>query len=343
MDKLRLLLGVSLGLGLAGCETVVDVDTPPHTPRMALSYTLSNTPPEPPTTTNNRSFFEQRKLYVSSSQGVLETKELTGRGDATVQLFDESGQLVEQFRSKAQPGYYSGGSRPDSIYGDYAPTRGFAGVPGRRYTLRASAPGVEAVEASLRLPAVPTIESVGYVARPRDPNSGGPYGYVDYGGRLTVAVADNPATTDYYLAYARVLDKQGNYWGGVSRDYSAPGADGPDINLSRFQLSQPDSFYSQYPYSDATSSGPLLSFGTDVRLYFQGGYGSGGSIPEPGYLEVIVSSITPDTYQFFQSVLRFYNTDGNPFAEPAPLHSNLRGGYGLFGGATDAVYRIKLF
>ncbi|SDX33726.1 DUF4249 family protein [Hymenobacter psychrophilus] len=341
MDKLRLLLVVSLSLGLAGCETVVDVDTPPHTPRLALSYTLSNTPPELPSNTSNRSFFGQRQLYVSSSQGVLETKELAGRGDATVQLFDESGRLVEQFRSKAQQGYFgSGGGPRDSIYGDYVPTRGFVGVPGRRYTLRASAPGVAAVEATIALPAVPTVESAGYAAKPRDPNNGG-YGY-DYSGRLTVAVADNPATTDYYLAYARVLDKQGNYWGAVSRDYSAPGADGPDINLSRFQLSDPSSFYSQYPYSDVGSNGPLLSFGTDVRLYFQGGYGSGGSVPEPGYIEVVVSSITPDTYQFYQSVLRFYDTDGNPFAEPAPLHSNLRGGYGLFGGATDAVYRIPL-
>jgi hypothetical protein len=49
-----------------------------------------------------------------------------------------------------------------------------------------------------------------------------------------------------------------------------------------------------------------------------------------------------DTYEFYQSIQRFYDTEGNPFAEPAPLRSNIQGGYGLFGGATDATLRIKI-
>ncbi|WP_019948345.1 DUF4249 family protein [Hymenobacter aerophilus] len=347
MDTLRLICGVSVGLGLlalGGCETVVDVDTPPHTPRLALSYTLSNTPADP-ASVERQGLAELRALFVSSSQGVLETKDPTGRGDATVQLFDESGRLVEQFRSKAQRGYEYGPTPRDSVYGNYVATKGFVGVPGQRYTLRASAPGVAPLEASLALPTVPTIESAAYVAKPRDPNIPA-NNYFNLSGRLTIAVADNPATTDYYLAYARVLDKQGNYWGSVVRDYNSGGntIDGPDINLSRFQLSEPSSYYNQYPFADAGSNGQRLSFSTDVRLYSGGGYDpNGGGNPEPGYIEVTVSSITPDTYRFYQSALRYFDTDGNPFAEPAPLHSNLSGGYGLFGGATDATYRVKLF
>ncbi|MFD2785124.1 DUF4249 domain-containing protein [Hymenobacter rubripertinctus] len=336
MKNLTLFLGVALSagvVGVSGCETIVDVDAPPHVPRLALSYTLSNSP-----AATSQSFFSVRNLFVSTSQGVLETKEPRGRGDAIVQLFDDSGQLVELFRSKAQPGYSYSGSKTDSVYGNYVPVRGFAGVPGRTYTLRASAPGVAAVEATLTLPPVPVIESAGYVAQPGNPNGGG--GYTYNAGRLSVSIADNAATTDYYLTYARVLDRQGNYWGNVARDYNRSGT---DINLSRLQLSEPGSSYGQYPYSDAGSNGQRVAFGTDVRLFYQGGYNPNNPTPpEPGYLEVIVSSITPDTYRFYQSLGRYYDTDGNPFAEPAPLHSNIRPGYGLFGGATDVVYRIKL-
>lgn len=333
MKKLFPICAVAL-LALSGCETVVDVDTPPHTPRLALNYTLSNQAVTP----DYRAFFEVRDLFVSGSQGVLETRQLAGRKDATVQLFDESGQVVEQFRSKARSGYGYYGQ--DSLYGYYVPTRNFVGVPGRTYTLRASAAGLEPVEATLTMPAVPTIERAEYVGLSTTNN-----GYSSYSGRLTVSVADNAASADYYLAYARVLDRAGRYWGEVYRDYNAPGSDGPDINLGRFQLSSAYGIYSQYPFSDAGGSGQRLSFAADVMLQYRGiydPYNPNPTIPEPAFVEVVVSSITPETYRFYQSLLRYYDTDGNPFAEPAPLHSNVRSGYGLFGGATDAVYRIPL-
>jgi hypothetical protein len=39
---------------------------------------------------------------------------------------------------------------------------------------------------------------------------------------------------------------------------------------------------------------------------------------------------------------RYRSANDNPFAEPAPLRSNVQGGFGLFGGASDVVVRIKL-
>ena len=67
-------------------------------------------------------------------------------------------------------------------------------------------------------------------------------------------------------------------------------------------------------------------------------------LPHPAlaFVEETVSSIPAATYLFHQSVQRYYDTDCNPFAEPAPLHSNFTNGYGLFGGATDTHYRIRL-
>ena len=56
----------------------------------------------------------------------------------------------------------------------------------------------------------------------------------------------------------------------------------------------------------------------------------------------VVSSITVDDYNFYLSRRRYADSHGNLFAEPAPLAGNVRNGYGLFGGATDATYRIRL-
>ncbi|MBO0357542.1 DUF4249 domain-containing protein [Hymenobacter sp. BT186] len=310
-------------LAFSSCETIVDVDVPPHTPRLALTYTLSNQPPA--------KFFEVRNLFVSTSQGVLELKDPVGRGDATVEIFNEAGQVVERFRSKGQPGFNSSTGQPDSLYGYYVPTRNFGGQPGSTYTLRASAPGVEAVEATLTLPARAVIETGSFVAtNPVNPNSRG------INGRFRCSILDNAATTDYYLVYARVLDRNGEYWGEVQYDYNSPSnGSNSDINLNRYQLSEARGLYSQYPFSDVGGNGQRLAVSNDVYL-------NGGGVLEPAFIEVTVSSITPDTYRFYQSLQRYYNTDGNPFAEPAPLFSNIRPGYGLFGGATDVTYRIPL-
>jgi hypothetical protein len=329
MKNIRALFSL-MALALGGCETIVEVDTPPHTPRLALTYTLSTQAP----TAGYQASFPVRSLFVSSSQGVLDSRRLNGRGDATVQLLDETGQVVEHFRSKAR---YYGYNGQDSLYGNYVPVRNLTGEPGRTYTLRASAPGFETVESTLTLPSLPVIESAAYVAKQTQG------GFGSYKGRLTMALTDNANTTDYYLAYSRVFDSNGRFWGLVRRSYDSNGVDGPDINLSLFQLSDARSLYNQHPFSDAGSNGRRLSFGADVALQYEGDYDPLNPVrPTPAYLEVVVSSITADTYRFYQSMLRYYDTDGNPFAEPAPLVSNVRPGYGLFGGATDATYRIPL-
>ncbi len=321
-----------LALALAGCETTVDVAPPPHTPRLALTYTLSN---QAPGTADYRQFFEGRALYVSTSQDVFNPTRLQGRADATVELRDAAGQVVEQFRPRSRPGY------PDSLRGYYAPTRGYVGRPGQGYTLRASAPGVAAVEATMTLPAPAAVEAGSYAPKA----TSGPGNGSNPAGRLAFTVPDNAATTDYYLAYARVLDAAGRPWGQVQIDYSARNNNGPDIDfdLNRFKLSVANNRYDTFPFSDAGSNGQRLTSTSDVVLAYTGKYDpQHPTPPAPAFIEVIVSSISADAYDFYQSVQRYYDTEGNPFAEPAPLHSNVTPGYGLFGGATDVSFRIPL-
>lgn len=317
-------------LALTGCETTVEVDPPAHTPRLALSYTLSNQP----LTADYREFFDDRNLYVSTSQGVFDTRNLTGRADATVELRDATGQVVEQFRPRGRTTY----DLKDSVRGYYVPTRGYVGQPGQRYQLRASAPGVEPAEATLTLPAQPIIESASYVPKPTSPN-----GYQPYIGRLSFAVADNAATTDYYMAYARVLDANGKPWGQLRKDDNATTGDGTGTDFNRLELSYPTGNSDIYPLSDVGRNGQRLVSTTDIVLYYNGPYDpQNPAPPAPAFLEIIVSNLTRDTYDFFQSVLRYRDVKDNPFAEPAPLRSNITPGYGLFGGAADATFRIRL-
>ncbi|GAB3580345.1 DUF4249 domain-containing protein [Hymenobacter daeguensis] len=327
--KKRVLLALAAS-ALASCETTVDLPEPPHTPRVALMYTLTPTPQD----SSFGELFGGRQLYISNSQRVFDTSQLTGRADATVELRNAAGAVVERYRP------VSTGANPQYGYpgtpGYYRPVLGFRPQVGQAYTLRAALPGFETAESTLTLPAPPVVESGSYVARTAaNPNSG------EYQGRLSVVLRDDPATPNYYLAFARLLDRQGQpgNWGAVQVDYDSQSNTAGSIG--QFQLSSPQQGYSLYPFADTDVNGQRISLTSDVRFY-SSCYPPSSNCPQPGYIEVYVSSITPEAYNFYLSRRRYYDSDGNPFAEPAPLASNVRNGYGLFGGATDVTYRIAL-
>jgi hypothetical protein len=315
---------------LVSCETTVDLPEPPHTPRVALSYMLTPTPQD----SSFGELFGDRQLYISNSQRAFDTRYLTGRADATVELRDAAGTIVERYRpvnTGGSPQYgYPG------IPGYYRPVLGFRPQIGLPYTLRATLPGFETAESTLTLPAPAVIESASYASRTVANAGSG-----QYTGRLNVVLRDDPATANYYLAFARLLDQQGQpgNWGAVDVDYDSQSNTAGSIG--QFQLSSPRQQYSVYPFADTDVNGQRITLASDVR-YYSSCYPPSPRCPQPAYMEVYVSSITKEAYDFYLSRRRYFDSDGNPFAEPAPLASNVRNGYGLFGGATDVTYRIAL-
>ncbi len=314
---------------LAGCETETNLPEPPHTPRVALRYTLTTAPVD----SAFYDLFQLRQLYVSNSQRVFDTRELPGRADATVDLRDAAGRVVERYRPIAPiPGPYSAGER-----GYYRPVLGFRPQAGQAYTLRASLPGMETAESTLTMPALVSIVSGSFTPGPNsNPTSD------TYAGRLNVVVQDDPNANNYYLAFARVLDAQGQpgpagTWSPVRVDY---GRQGSSVSIGQFDLSSTDQGYSIYPFADTNLNGQRLALATDV--YFSNYSCYQGNCTPAGFLEVTVSSITAEGYNFYLSRRRYFDSQNNPFAEPAPLAGNVRNGYGLFGGAADATYRIPL-
>lgn len=312
---------------LAGCESTVNLPEPPHTPRVALSFTLTAAPQD----SVFEDLYRERQLYVSTSQRVFDRTSLVGRADASVELRNAVGAVVERYRP-VQIGPFGSTGTP----GYYRPVLNFQPQPGQAYTLRAAAPGLETTESTLTLPAPAAVESGSYTPR----NVAGT-GLQEFRGRLNLVVRDDPAAANYYLAFAQLLDAQGrpqrNRWSEVEVDYDSQSS---SIDIGQFQLSSPQQRYSLYPFADEGVNGQRIALATDVR--FRTNCGGGSNCSPPAYLEVVVSSITSDAYNFYLSRRRYYDSDGNPFAEPAPLASNVRPGYGLFGGATDVTYRIRL-
>ncbi|MBD2766947.1 DUF4249 domain-containing protein [Hymenobacter sp. BT664] len=320
-----LLLLAAMGGVATGCETSVNVPAPAHTPRVSLLYLLRNQPAD--TITDPSGGW----LYVGASQEIFSRQGDKGRADATVTIADQTGQTVEEFKAFTPAiGPYAGHQ------GYYRPVRKLRGQPGQTYTLRATVPGLETVESTLTMPFPTVVEGASLTPLPISPG----YSHLSRA-RLTVTIQDNAATTDYYMATARLLDAQGNHgpWKPVVPDFTR--RENP-IEVGRLQLSQSFTSTSNVsPYADTNVNGQRFTFSSDVLYDKDYCGGIPGSCPL-AYMEVIISTLTPDTYRFLLSRHRYQDGEGNPFAEPTPLHSNIQSGFGLFGGAHEVTYRIPL-
>ena len=189
-----LLLAAVSGLATA-CETSVDVPAPKHTPRVSLLYLLRN---EPITDVYSGS---EGWLHVGASQEVFSLQDDLGRNDATVTIVDQTGQTVEEFQAVTPVN-----GLPGSRKGFYRPVRNLRAQPGQTYTLRAAVPGLKPVESTLTMPFPTVVESASLTPLPsstRAPDR--------TRARLTVTIQDNAATTDYYMATARLIDAQGQH------------------------------------------------------------------------------------------------------------------------------------
>ena len=59
-------------------------------------------------------------------------------------------------------------------------------------------------------------------------------------------------------------------------------------------------------------------------------------------LKLQVSNLSKELYDYERSLGKFYDADGNPFAEPAPVFSNVKNGLGCFAGYNRTEISIKL-
>ncbi|MCU0415942.1 MAG: DUF4249 domain-containing protein [Cytophagaceae bacterium] len=54
------------------------------------------------------------------------------------------------------------------------------------------------------------------------------------------------------------------------------------------------------------------------------------STVEPGFININLTHLTPEHYYFLKSVEDANNANGNPFAQPSSIRSNITGGIGIF-------------
>lgn len=216
------------------------------------------------------------------------------------------------------------GEPSTSSFLSYDPTNGcysdddiYLNESGAEYSIEVNHPDYEAVTVSQIMPDVPIINSATYeVVGNIDPLKENAYD------RMTVRFNDNPDTDDYYHV-------QG---------------------FLRNQCCDND-FYSIWTWSDNILLGETVS---SQGLIFEDDAFSGSEILlnlkvdntyielENHYLYIRLSKITRDRFLYLRSKKNYYDAEYNPFSEPVTVHSNIEGGYGIFGLEATNMYQIEL-
>lgn len=293
---------------LVSCETVVDVNAPPHETRLVA-----------------QSFFMPESLWVVR---VTETIGFTSAAapafieDAVVELWDGENMLERLARSDT--GLYTGtGTRPEV---------------GREYTLRVTAPGHEMTEGSDALPLAADVTAfAAEVIEPGSRDTGAPRRI-----RTDITIADPGDVANYYglqvWQVRTVLDKR---TGRVKVDYPfLLGFESSDAALGESEfdfLNVEKTFYLETVFPDDLFEGTSRTIGIEFE-YSAGSVNA--EIEVRRAFAVVVLSVSENFFRFWKTAGKQQFVNENPFAEPLRVHSNMSSGAGIFAGFQFAVYPV---
>jgi hypothetical protein len=244
-------------------------------------------------------------ICLGYSKGILEEEEPPAYLDNVEIIIRKNGEILNTFFSH------------DINYACYLDS---SNIPideqGAEYMLEISHTDYETVTANQIMPNVPAINSATYeVVGKVDPLKGTPYD------RMTVRFNDDAATDDYYHVQGFV----------------------------RNQCCE-NEFYSIWTWSDNFFLGETVS---SQGLIFEDNTFSGSAFflnlkvdntyinSENHYLYIRLSKITRDRFLYLRSKKNYYDAESNPFAELVTVHSNIEGGYGIFGFEATNMYQIE--
>jgi len=318
MKKLIYII-IALSIALAACEKTLDFPFEYKQPKLVLNCTLSPT--------------DQIKFTLSRSMHALDSKNIVFISDADVVIFEDDKPLQVAPVQIAIGHYFT----------RYIPKAGHT------YKFQISKEGFETIEAEAKIAGPTTINSLSGKIKGED----GIYnGYFD----VNLNFNDNPDEENYYIVYAtnEFPPEMEEYYGyeldlecnDIYVNYSHEGR----ILYFADEIMSNGNYtikFQAYDYKDIYGSY------YEIEYYNYNG-NEGENITEdpeiedlPFYREfeyrliVHVASINKDYYQYLKSFDLYNENEGNPFAEPTLVKTNVKNGLGILGSISEVTDTLK--
>lgn len=281
----------------SSCELIVDIDVPVEEPRMAMKIVL------------NRAYTQEEVFQISRSKFILEPRTFNNETDyvenVSLKIYDETGNVWDSLVPFQLSGW---------PYASYKFANNIKPEQGKTYRMEANAPGLPSAIASFTTPL--EITDLNVIAKKvfragRDTTFQTP-------AQLNIRFKDpSSQQKNYFLIEANLIDENNNYLlFGVYQDYNdgAIGSIGVELN---------NVFSDDYAVNGEVN---ILINVIIEKMQFQA---------VEGKIAIRVFSLTEDEFQHEKTLRAFYESDGNPFAEPVNVYSNIEGGFGIFSGRSE--------
>lgn len=252
-------------------------------------------------------------VHVSRSLSVLDNGDLDSVFDATVTITDDIGSPAILLHHNLAGFYIADSARP---------------IPNRTYTLNASAPTYEPVSATNAIPGAVQILNLDTTFI-YNPDSS-----VDL--KVSITFNDPAGLANFYLVEMIRYDTIS--FGMDTIGYSFPEymtCTDPNIETE----SEFDNVYRYLLFKDSSFDGQEYTLDFEVENFIHDNSGGGGNFKASASLNLISSSEAFFNYR--RSYLAYQRVDGNPFAQPVQVYTNVEGGYGIFAGGTRSSWRIQ--
>ncbi len=254
--------------------------------------------------------------HIGRSAGILDTADYSSIPDATAFIYDADNNQVAELLYQGNGLYTDTTSMP---------------IENQEYRIEISAPGFQDISASNAIPsAVPIIALDTLTATNEE---GLAILQVD-------VVIDDPANINNYYLIEMWLS--GEYqWGGITYEYSDRmeiSSNDPYIETTNtFDFDGFENAYNYFLLSDENFDGEdyTLSFSVinwedvkkDVDLNLFG--------------EIRLLNSSEAFYNYRTSYEVYDNANGNPFATPVQVYSNINNGIGIFAGGTLTTWEVE--
>mgnify|MGYP000583496385 CR=1 FL=1 len=249
------------------------------------------------------------RVHVSRSLALVDAGDLKPLKNAVLKVYDSKNNLV------ATPIHTKNGMFEAA---DFKPEDDEA------YTIECEQDGYKSVSATDIIPADATIDRVDTSTVPMV--GGGQQIQVD-------CVIDDQPGENFYMVRVKVgfthkIDSNKTL---TSYDYIWINTLDPNVDGG----SAIDPYYAeQLVFSDANFDEKQYTFRFNIDSWFlQDEFISS--------MDVELLSLSEATYNYFISLGQYDRTNGNPFATPVQVYSNVDGGFGIFGGAAAKAYPIR--
>jgi len=301
MKKLILFLSVTSFLLFTNCTKEIEFDAQDIAPRIVVN-----------------SLFTNDSLWtanISRSVGVLETTSYTSIEDADVSIFDGNGVQVTTLTNQGD--------------GLYTSLTGATPQADELYTIEVTAPGYTSVSATNRIPTTVQINSIDTVS---STNSDGENIL-----ETTINFQDPSANENYYMVEVLVKGTLIDEFEGDTIEFREPlQISCNDINVETINRFNSGGFENTYLYLMLKDE----NFdGEDYALTFSViNYAELKDLELFGEIRLVNTSEA--YFNYLKSFNMYQRANGNPFATPVQVYSNVENGMGIFAGGTLTYWDV---